>query len=83
MARQELLIGIRDVTHLQIFCGNPNCWTTITYLVEAVPENSLKKCPACGKNYPKSLVAAIENYGLFFKNAVKSTPAQMTLPVEL
>jgi hypothetical protein len=83
MAKQELLVGVRDVTRFQIFCGNPNCWTTVTFLVEALPKSSLKKCPACGKDYPEALVAAIEHYGLFFKNAINADPAQMTLRVEL
>ena len=83
MTKQELVIEASDVRCFQVFCGNPNCWSTVTYLVEALPTGFMKKCPSCGKDYPESLIEAVESYVLFLKKAAKATPARITLRIEI
>jgi hypothetical protein len=83
MAKQELVIETGDLSHLQIFCGNPNCWSTVTYLVETLRTSFHEKCPACGTDYPESVVAAVEHYVEFFENAIKTNSARMNLRVQL
>ena len=83
MAKQELVIAAGDMNHLQIFCGNPNCWSTVTYLVDGLPKSFTKQCPACGKDYPDTVIAAVEHYVDFFKNAIKTDSARMNLRIEI
>ncbi|MGW8179977.1 MAG: hypothetical protein ACWGQW_14630 [bacterium] len=77
------MIPAADMSLLQVFCGNPTCWSTVTYMVESLPDTFKSHCPVCGKTYPKEVLAAIQHYVLFFENAVKIKPAQMNLRVEL
>jgi len=83
MARQELVIAAGDMSRLQISCGNPNCWSTVTYLVESLPAVFKHQCPACGKDYPEAVIAAVEHYILFYKNATNTNSARMTVRIEL
>jgi len=83
MAKQELVIAAGDMSRLQISCGNPNCWSTVTYMVESLPVVFKGQCPACGKDYPEAVLAAVENYVLFYQNAAKMNSARMTLRIEI
>ena len=83
MTKKELVIEASDIRCFQVFCGNPNCWSSVTYLVEALPASFMDECPACGKDYPASLVSAVESFVLFLEQAAKAQPARVTLRIEV
>jgi hypothetical protein len=82
-ARKELVVEVADVASFRISCSNRDCWATLTYRVEALPESFPERCPACLNYFPKSLITAIEHYSLFFKNAAEAESGRMILRVEI